>query len=203
MIVKRIFDCILSLLALFFLSWLLFLCIVFASLDSKSFGIFTQKRIGQFGKPFRIYKIKTLHGQTKEISGFGKFLRKSKLDELPQLINILNGTMSFVGPRPDIAGYADKLMGDDCVILIVRPGVTGLASLKYRNEEYSLANQSNPLAYNDTIIWPDKIRINKWYVQNRTFAMDIKIIIHTLYPSNFDVDHYIDSQSKKILRAES
>jgi lipopolysaccharide/colanic/teichoic acid biosynthesis glycosyltransferase len=201
--VKRLLEFFFALLGLFVSGGLLLLCLLIAALDTKSSGLFFQKRIGQHGKPFYIYKIKTLNENTKQPTRFGSFLRKYKLDELPQLINILSGAMSFVGPRPDIAGYADKLMGDDCVILIVRPGVTGLASLKYRNEEYSLANQSNPLAYNDTIIWPDKIRINKWYVQNRTFAMDIKIIIHTLYPSNFDVDHYIDSQSKKILRAES
>jgi lipopolysaccharide/colanic/teichoic acid biosynthesis glycosyltransferase len=152
-----------------------------ASLDTKSFGIFTQKRIGQFGKSFRIYKIKTLHDQTKEISGFGKFLRKSKLDELPQLFNILLGEMSFVGPRPDIAGYYDLLEGENRKILELKPGLTSEASIKYRNEEDILKNANNPAQYNDTIIFPDKVKMNLAYYYKNSFWADIQIILKTIF----------------------
>jgi lipopolysaccharide/colanic/teichoic acid biosynthesis glycosyltransferase len=178
---KSIFDFILSLLALLFLSWLLLLCLFLASLDTKSFGIFTQKRIGQFGKSFRIYKIKTLHGQTKEISKIGKFLRKSKLDELPQLFNILLGEMSFVGPRPDIAGYYDLLEGENRKILELKPGLTSEASIKYRNEEDILKNANNPAQYNDTIIFPDKVKMNLAYYYKNSFWTDIQIILKTIF----------------------
>ncbi|CAM3965283.1 Sugar transferase [Flavobacterium antarcticum] len=99
--------------------------------------------------------------------------------------------MTFVGPRPDIPGYADELKGADRIILSVRPGLTGLASLKYRNEEYLLAKQSNPLAYNDSVIWPDKIRINKWYVQHRTWWMDVQILFYTVVPVGLDVERFM------------
>ncbi len=148
-------------------------------------------RIGQHGKFFTIYKIKTLNDQTQLSTSFGNFLRKYKLDELTQLVNIINGTMSFVGPRPDISGYADKLTGDDRLVLQVRPGVTGVASLKYRNEEQILQLQPNPLDYNDTIIWPDKVRINKWYVQNQSFLLDVKILFFTFVPLAFDTELFM------------
>lgn len=196
MLAKRSFDFLLAFAGIVVAGWLVAVCLLLASIDTKSVGLFTQKRIGRFGKPFNIFKIKTLDDRTKTISRWGAFLRKSKLDELPQLFNILNGTMSFVGPRPDIAGYADKLEGSDRIIVTVRPGVTGLASLKYRNEEQILALQQNPLHYNDTIIWPDKVRINKWYVQNRTMLMDLKIIVHTMLPRGLDVDQFILNHKK-------
>ncbi|WP_169516036.1 sugar transferase [Flavobacterium tegetincola] len=194
MIIKRLFDFFLALYALLLVGTIIVILIVGASIDTKSVGLFTQKRIGKFGKPFTIFKIKTLNDRTKTISLWGAFLRKSKLDELPQLFNILNGTMSFVGPRPDISGYADKLEGTDRIIVTVRPGVTGLASLKYRNEEQTLALQQNPLQYNDTIIWPDKVRINKWYAENRNIRMDLVIMMHTFIPIKFDVDNFIKDQ---------
>jgi lipopolysaccharide/colanic/teichoic acid biosynthesis glycosyltransferase len=178
---KRIFDFLFAAVALLLLSWLLVLCVIMASLDTKSFGIFTQKRIGQFGKSFRIYKIKTLHDQTKEISGFGKFLRKSKLDELPQLFNILLGEMSFVGPRPDIAGYYDLLEGENRKILELKPGLTSEASIKYRNEEDILKNANNPAQYNDTIIFPDKVKMNLAYYYKNSFWTDIQIILKTIF----------------------
>jgi len=173
--------------SLLLLSWLI------AIIDTKTSGIFIQERIGKKGCSFLLYKLRTIHPVSFHISFLGRFLRKTKLDELPQLFNVINGTMSFVGPRPDLAFYADLLQGEDRQILQLRPGITGLASLKYRNEEALLAKQVEPKVYNDTVIWPDKVRINKWYLENRSFAMDVKIIIHTLYPSNFDVDQYINS----------
>ena len=126
----------------------------------------------------------------------GQFFRKLKLDELPQLVNVLLGSMSFVGPRPDISGYADLLEGDDLQVLSIRPGITGLASLKYRNEEALLSQQPDPQVYNDNVIWPDKVRINRWYLENRNLSLDLKIIFHTVFPMNFDVDQYIAKRSR-------
>ena len=113
MILKRIFDFIASLVSIFLFFWIILICIIIASIDTKSTGLFIQKRIGQFGKPFNIFKIKSMNDTTKKVSAFGNFLRKSKLDELPQLLNILLGQMSFVGPRPDVPGYYDKLKGEE------------------------------------------------------------------------------------------
>lgn len=169
------------------------LCLV----DHSTYPIFSQSRIGKNGVSFTLYKLRTLHSKTKSISTFGKFLRKYKLDELPQLINILKGDMTFVGPRPDIPGYADKLKGTNRIILSVRPGLTGLASLKYRNEEYLLAKQSNPVAYNDTVIWPDKVRINMWYVENRTLWMDIQILFYTVAPVGFDAERFMSENRER------
>lgn len=194
---KRIFDCCTSFIALICISWLVVLLYLISLFDTRSNGIFIQNRIGQFGKTFKIFKFKTMHPVTRKISVIGKFLRKSKLDELPQLWNVLIGDMSFVGPRPDIVGYADKLQGENRCILLLKPGVTGLASLKYRNEEQLLSSQNNPLQYNDTIIWPNKIRINKWYFDNRTLVMDFEILIYTVFPFNFDLEHYMQKNTNK------
>lgn len=192
--IKRLFDFLLSIFCLILLSGVLLICIALASIDTKSFGLFVQNRIGQNGIIFKIYKIKTFSDYTKEVTQIGAFFRKSKLDELPQLVNILLGQMSFVGPRPDIAGYADLLEGTDRIILTVKPGITGLASLKYCNEEALLHQQKNPLLYNDTVIWPDKVRINKWYVENRTLWMDIVILFCTIVPSEFEVEEFMKSK---------
>ena len=160
----------------------LLLVLSITAIDTQSNGFFTQKRIGQHGKSFHIYKLRTLHSKTNKCSFWGRMLRITKLDELPQLLNIVKGQMTFVGPRPDVPGYADKLVGEDRIILQLKPGITGLASLKYRNEEQILFQQPNPQHYNDEVIWPDKVRINKWYAQNRTFIMDVQIIFYTLVP---------------------
>ena len=190
---KRLFDLLLALLVLLFCGGLLLLALVLASIDTRSFGLFLQKRIGQAGRPFIIFKIKTLNDTTQQVSALGRFFRNSKIDELPQLFNILNGSMSFVGPRPDVPGYADLLTGTDRIILAVKPGVTGLASLKYRNEETLLKQQKNPLHYNDTVIWPDKVRLNVWYVKHQSFALDFKILWYTFFPFPFDVDGVVGS----------
>jgi hypothetical protein len=114
------------------------------------------------------------------ITRIGRLLRKTKLDELPQLVHVLFGQMSFVGPRPDVPGYADKLKGEDRVILSVRPGITGPATLKYRDEEALLAAQDDPERYNNEVLWPDKVRLNRQYVQNWSFWTDIRLILKTL-----------------------
>lgn len=188
---KRLFDFIFSLVFLLFFGWVIVVGYILASIDTQSNGFFLQERIGQRGKVFTIYKLRTMHARTRRISVLGSFFRKYKLDEIPQLINILNGTMSFVGPRPDIPGYADKLTGDDRKILNLKPGVTGLASLKYRNEEYLLSKQTNPLEYNDQVIWPDKIQINKWYAENQTFLLDLKILWYTVVPHKLNIEKFM------------
>jgi lipopolysaccharide/colanic/teichoic acid biosynthesis glycosyltransferase len=165
--------------------------IIVTALDTHSNGFFTQERIGQYGTPFRIYKLRTIHRSAYKISLWGTFLRTTKLDETPQVINLLRRELSIVGPRPDLPGYADKLEGTDRIILQLKPGITGLATLKYRSEAQLLAHQPNPQQYNDEVIWPDKVRINKWYAQNRTFIMDVQIIFFTLVPIPFDVDAFI------------
>ena len=184
---KRIFDLCFSLILLPFLIFPIAIAIFLASLETKRFGIFTQKRIGQYGKPFCIYKIRTLKLNNKKnkdkhenVGVFGRLFRKSKLDELPQLWNIIIGDMSFVGPRPDLPGFADVLKGEDRIILEVKPGLTGPASIKYKNEESLLAKCKNAEDYNTRVIWPDKVKINKQYVLNWSFSLDLKIIVNSL-----------------------
>ena len=152
--------------------------------------IFRQQRVGRHGKLFTIYKFRTMttghQGSSVSVAGearitpLGAVLRRYKIDELPELWNVLKGDMSLVGPRPDVPGYADKLVGDDREILLLRPGITGPASLKYRNEEELLATVDNPQEYNDTVIYPDKIRINRYYLHHYSFWKDIQMIICTV-----------------------
>ena len=137
--------------------------------------IFRQQRVGQFGRLFTIYKFRTM-----PLTPFSEWLRRHKLDELPQLWNVLVGDMCFVGPRPDVPGYADKLEGDDREMLQLRPGITGPASLKYRDEEELLARQADPLKYNDEVLFPDKVRINRYYLHHWSLGTDIRIILATV-----------------------
>lgn len=178
---KRVFDLLFSLIALLLFSWLIFLTFIIAALDTQSSGFFLQQRIGRYGKPFNIFKIKTVHDRTRTISQVGAFFRKTKLDELPQLFNVLIGDMSFVGPRPDVAGYYDLLKGNDSRLLNLKPGLTGPASIKYFNEEAILQSVSNPKEYNDTVIFPDKVRINLDYLDHRSFLLDLRIIFRTFF----------------------
>lgn len=182
--VKRIFDVILVLLLLPLLITPIILLILIATIDTQQWGVFSQCRVGQYGKLFKIYKIRTLKDSkhptraiVTKMSSIGKYLSKSKLNEWPQLFNVLLGDMSFVGPRPDLKGFADELKGEDRIILKVKPGITGPATLKYKNEESILAKQTNPVFYNRTIIWVDKVKINKNYVQNYTFYLDLVLIL--------------------------
>tara|TARA_R100000306_G_scaffold140_1_gene298 strand:+ start:17011 stop:17481 length:471 start_codon:yes stop_codon:yes gene_type:complete len=139
-------------------------------------GLFRQTRIGQYGNPFTIYKICSIKPYSQSNSKYGSFLRYSKWDELPQLYNILIGEMSFVGPRPDVPGYYDTLQGEVRLILNLKPGLCSWAALKYYNEETLLAQQENPLLYNDTIIFPDKVKMNLQYYYHRSFWGDILIL---------------------------
>ena len=181
---KRIFDVVLVLLLLPLLLIPITILIIVASVDTKKWGVFSQFRVGQHGKLFRIYKIRTLKEEEhklghleKSATRLGKYLRQTKLDELPQLFNVLLGDMSFVGPRPDVQGFADELKGDNRKILIVKPGITGEATLKYKDEERVLERQNDPEHYNRTIIWVDKVKINKNYVENYSFYLDLRLIL--------------------------
>ena len=191
MVLKYIFDRMAALLGLLLIWWLLIVVAVLIKVKMPGGpAIFKQTRIGRHGKPFTIFKFRTMtvgHGGSSvsvagesRITPLGAVLRKYKIDELPELWNVLVGDMSFVGPRPDVPGYADRLQGDDREVLELRPGITGPASLKYRNEEELLAAVDNPQEYNDTVIYPDKVRINRYYLHNYSFVSDIKMILCTV-----------------------
>lgn len=162
-------------------------------------AIFKQKRVGRNGKTFTMYKFRSMsahHGGSSvsvagesRITPLGTKLRKYKIDELPELLNVLIGDMSFVGPRPDVPGYADNLEGENRNILKLRPGITGPASLKYRDEEELLAKQENPQEYNDKVIYPDKVRINLYYLSHYSFIMDIKMIVATVLSKRIEYNH--------------
>lgn len=189
---KRALDICISFVVLFLFSWLIIAAWIVAAVETKGNGFFIQKRIGRYGKPFNVIKIKTMHPDrtglrstisTNKMSGItcsGYWMRRYKIDELPQLINVLIGQMSLVGPRPDVPGYADSLQGQDRLILELRPGITGPASIKYKNEEEILAASTNAKEYNDNVIWPDKVKINLHYYYNKSLFLDIYYIFKTI-----------------------
>ena len=191
MFIKSLFDRTASFFGLLFLSPILLVLAILIRIKMPGGPvIFTQCRVGQHGRLFTMYKFRSMtvgHGGSSvsvagesRITLLGAKLRKYKLDELPELWNVLVGDMSFVGPRPDVPGYADKLVSDDRRMLLLKPGITGPASLKYRNEEELLAEQDDPQKYNDEVLFPDKVRINIEYLDNWSFWYDIKIIIYTV-----------------------
>lgn len=190
-IIKFLFDRLVAFIGLLFL-WPVLIVITVLVKKKMPGGpaIFTQLRVGRYGRLFTIYKFRTMtvdhDGSSVSVAGesritpLGAKLRKYKLDELPELWNVLKGDMSFVGPRPDIPGYADALEGDDREMLKLRPGITGPATLKYRNEEELLASVEDPQKYNDEVIFPDKVRINRYYLHHYSFWLDIKMILATV-----------------------
>ncbi len=192
---KWMFDRVAALLLIIVLMPIMLIVALLLLVTSDWPVFFVQERIGQYGKKFNMVKFKTMRGpenspiaviDNNRVTSIGKWLRRTKIDELPELFNILIGTMSFVGPRPDVPGYADKLIGDDRVILSLKPGLTGLASLKYRNEDDILAVQPDPLKDNDEVIWPDKVRINKIYFENQSIWLDLKILLYTVLGKQID-----------------
>ena len=191
MILKNLFDYSASFIGLLFLWPVMLVCAILIKIKMPDGPVFfIQKRVGRDGRLFSMYKLRTMsvnHGGSSvsvageaRITPLGRILRRYKLDELPELWNVLKGDMSFVGPRPDVPGYADSLKGDDKRILKLKPGITGPASLKYRNEEDILALQSDPQKYNDEVIYPDKVRINLYYLDNYSFLKDIQMIFCTV-----------------------
>lgn len=189
---KRGFDVIGAFCGLALTWWLIAVAWLLATVDTRSNGFFVQPRVGRHGRLFRVVKIKTMRPNGRltttvtkrgdpRITALGTFLRKAKIDELPQLWNVLIGDMSFVGPRPDVPGFADKLKGDERAMLSIRPGITGPATLKYRNEEELLAEQEDAESYNSEVIWPDKVQINLDYIQNWSLKRDLKYICQTIF----------------------
>ena len=191
MALKFFFDRVVSFFGLAILWPLLIIIVILVRIKMPGGpAFFVQKRVGKEGRLFKMFKFRTMienHGGSSvsvagesRITPFGAKLRKFKLDELPELWNVLKGDMSFVGPRPDVPGYADMLVGEDREVLKLRPGITGPASLKYRNEEEILATVDDPQKYNDEVIYPDKVRINRYYLHHYSFWTDIKMIFATV-----------------------
>lgn len=193
---KRLFDIVFSFLGLIFLSWLFIIIALAVGLTSKGGVFYKQKRVGRHNKDFVLYKFRsmkvdsdkksliTIGNRDSRITSVGYFIRKYKLDELPQLLNVFKGDMSFVGPRPEVRYYVDMYTDDQKKVLDFRPGITDPASIAYRNENELLSTKDNPKEYYIQVVMPDKIRINLQYQAKRTFFSDIKIIFLTIFPSN-------------------
>ena len=190
--VKRTFDLIASFFGLLLLFPVLLVVSVLVALDSRGPIIFKQQRVGRHGKLFTMVKFRTMKVKQessstvsvkgdKRITWIGAFLRKTKIDELPELWNVLVGEMSLVGPRPDVEGYADQLQNESRKILELRPGITGPASLKFANEEALLASVDNPERYNREVIYPEKVKLNLEYYYQQNLMLDIKIIFATIF----------------------
>ena len=205
MFLKWLFDKLASLFGLLFLSPILLVVAILIKVKMPGPVLFCQKRVGQYGKLFTVYKFRSMtvkaeasvasrdsdatsiaSTEQNRITPLGEKLRRYKLDELPELWNVLKGDMSFVGPRPDVPGYADQLQGEERDILKLKPGITGPASLKYRNEEELLASVENPAQYNDEVIFPDKVKLNLYYLKNYSFIKDIQMIVCTVLGKKMD-----------------
>lgn len=188
---KRTFDFLGAAGGLLIILWLIALAWLLATIDTRQNGFFMQQRVGRHGRLFKVIKIRTMRpslehtttvttGRDPRITPLGRFLRRTKVDELPQLFNVLLGQMSFVGPRPDVPGFADCLEGDERAMLTLRPGITGPATLAYRNEEELLASQPDPEGYNREVIWPDKVHLNLEYIRRWSLANDLRYIWQTV-----------------------
>ncbi|MEI2777014.1 MAG: sugar transferase [Tetrasphaera sp.] len=192
--VKRGLDLVIAVPGLIVASPVILVAILVATVDTREFGLFAQARIGRDGVPFTTYKIRTMrssrdltttvtHANDTRITRSGKVMRRAKLDELPQLINVVRGDMSLVGPRPDVPGFADQLVGEDRVILTLRPGITGPATLAFRDEEALLAAAADAERYNRDIIWPQKVELNRRYVVHWSLRRDVRYLLRTLVPT--------------------
>nr|WP_315554031.1 sugar transferase [Segatella oris] len=214
MMLKFVFDKVVSLVGLIVLSPVLLIVALLIKWKMPGPILFCQQRVGRYGRIFTVYKFRTMtvkaeasvasrnseatsiaSQEQSRITPLGEKLRRYKLDELPELWNVLKGDMSFVGPRPDVPGYADQLQGEDREVLLLRPGITGPASLKYRNEEDILEAVDEALQkgrsglpmgittvqeYNDNVIYPDKVRLNRYYLHHYSFIKDIQMIVCTV-----------------------
>ena len=190
---KRLFDITASFFGILILSPLLIFIGLWVGLSSKGGVFYKQIRVGKNNKDFKLYKFRsmrvnsdkqgllTVGSKDSRITKAGYFIRKYKIDELPQLFNVLKGDMSFVGPRPEVRRYVDLYSEEQMKVLSVRPGITDPASIKYRNENDILSSQSNPEQYYIQHIMPDKLKINIDYINTRTFVKDIKIIFQTIF----------------------
>ena len=210
--VKFLFDRVVALIGIILLCWFYLIILILIKLRMPDGPVlFLQERVGRYGKRFKIHKFRTMYADQQgpsvafpiegRITPLGAKLRRFKLDELPELWDVFIGNMSFVGPRPDVPGYADCLEGEDRIILEMRPGITGPATLKYRNEEQLIADyvkkakengdpreeQEVAIWYNDNVIYPDKVRINKYYAEHSTCWTDLKMIFMTLLGKSFEI----------------
>lgn len=189
--IKWCFDRVVALCGLAVLWPFLLVIAIIIRCQTKGRAFYFQTRVGQHGRLFKICKFRTMfddaQGETvtvkddDRITPIGHWLRRTKIDCLTELVNVLLGQMSFVGPRPDVPGYADKLEGADRIVLSVKPGITGPASLKYRHEDELLAAHDNPKQYNDEEIYPDKVRINVNYLNDWSLGSDLKILFKTFF----------------------
>lgn len=216
MCLKFLFDRLVSLIGLLFLWPLLIVVAILIKIKMPGGpAIFTQKRVGKDGKLFTCHKFRSMtmkhSGSTVSVAGdsritpLGATLRHYKIDELPGLWDVLIGNMSFVGPRPDVPGYADKLQGDNRIVLKLRPGITGPATLKYRLEDEMISEyvakkleegdcrsaQEIAEEYNNKVIYPDKVRINKYYYEHYSFIKDIQMVFCTVLGRNMNYNNEI------------
>ncbi len=212
MILKWIFDRLVSLFGLLLLWPILMIVAILIKVKMPGPILFVQKRVGKDGKLFDCHKFRSMKvdhgGSTVSVAGesritpLGAKLRHYKLDELPELWDVFIGNMSFVGPRPDVPGYADALEGEDREVLKLRPGITGPATMKYRDEEEQIAefisemkneelrmkngipadysDEQVAVWYNDTVLYPDKVRLNRYYLHHYSFIKDIQMIVYTV-----------------------
>jgi len=196
---KRSFDLICAAAGLLLLGWAIILLACFARVSTGGSGVFRQSRIGQGGTPFEIMKLRTMRvgsdsrcsvttANDPRITRFGRFLRRTKFDELPQLVNVLRGEMSFVGPRPDVPEFVPLEGEQAALILSVAPGITGPATLVFRDEEELLAAQPDPESYNRRVLVPTKALINEQYVRRWRLRSDLRYIALTLRGATLSVE---------------
>lgn len=190
---KRLFDIVCSFFGLVFLSWLFVFVALWVGLSSSGGVFYRQRRVGRCNRDFTIYKFRsmrvnsdsqgllTIGGRDGRITKAGVFIRKYKLDELPQLFNVLRGDMSFVGPRPEVRKYVELYTEEQKKVLTVRPGITSLSSIKYRNENEILSRSDNPEQYYIDVIMQDKLAIELDYLEQRSLLTDIKVIFQTIF----------------------
>lgn len=189
--IKRVFDLVVATPLLVVLAPFIVALAAFARRDTGGSGIFRQTRVGRYGVPFEVLKLRTMRVDVEldttittrddpRITPFGAWLRRTKLDELPQLVNVVRGEMSLVGPRPDVPGWYDELTGDDRVLLEVRPGITSVAAIAFQDEETLLADHDEPEEYNRMVLWPEKVRLNRQWLDNWTLMSDLRCLTSTL-----------------------
>lgn len=189
--IKRAFDLAVATPVLIALAPLIAVLAALARCDTGGSGIFRQIRIGRHGMPFKVLKLRTMRVNVERdstittrddprVTRFGAWLRRTKLDELPQLVNVVRGEMSLVGPRPDVPGWYDELTDEDRVLLEVRPGITSPATIAFIREEALLAKQSDPETYNREVLWPRKVALNRQWVQSWSFRQDLLCLWRTI-----------------------
>ena len=190
-VAKRTLDLVAAVVGLTLTWWLILVCAAASARVHGAGGFFVQERVGLHGRRFWLVKLRTMRSDAAvttsvttahdaRITPFGAWLRRTKIDELPQLLNVMLGHMSLVGPRPDVPGFADRLEGDDRIVLRVRPGITGPATLRYRDEEHLLAQQADPERFNREVVYPHKVALNRRYVEDYSFWRDLVYLWRTV-----------------------